>query len=75
MESNVEILERLARIEGKLDAVHKVMFGNGRIGICDRVTIVEQRQDGCPARKWAQPSIIVALGSMIVAAVALIRGF
>lgn len=63
---------RLARIEQMTSEIHKAVFGNGRPGLCDRMTVIEQRQEACPARRWSQPSILVALGGVLISATALV---
>ena len=56
--------EWLQRIEDKLDRYHDCLTT-----VKQRVAVVESRQDECPARKWAQPSMVVAVGAILIAAV------
>jgi len=59
-------------MEQKLDEVHKAIIGNGRPGLLDRMTVVEQVQVSCPARKWSQPAVACAVMSLAIAGGALL---
>jgi len=51
--------------------VRGAVFGRERPGLTDRVRGLEEREQACPARRWAQPSIIVSLAAVFVAVVSL----
>ena len=63
--------DRITKLETMVADIHKAVIGNGRPGLLDRVTVIEQVQAACPARKWSQPSVVVALAAVAVACIAL----
>jgi len=53
----------LNRIEGKIDDLNVRLDNMG-----ERIAVVETRQNECPARAWSQPTIILAIVAVVVAA-------
>jgi hypothetical protein len=74
-----ETHDAVLTIRGMVADHHTTLFGNGRIGLKDRVTILEQGQENCPARSAytrnateAKRALWVALAGVAVALLAVL---
>lgn len=48
----------LVKVADRVESIHKAIYGNGRAGLLDRVSIVETQQKNCPARNRKYAPIV-----------------
>ena len=64
-----EVIDRLGRIETKLDADYRVLHGNGKPGVVDKVDALEERihdLEVCRTAKQRHRGALVAAVAFIV---------
>ncbi|KKM76374.1 hypothetical protein LCGC14_1380770, partial [marine sediment metagenome] len=49
----IEMHGNIKVIVGKVDEHHKTLYGNAKPGVVSDVTLLQERQDNCPARQVA----------------------
>lgn len=82
-----KIYEVCCKIEPMVEEHHITLYGNGQPGLKEDVTILQERQENCPARKaatvegkrlniaaWALAiSIITGIGFLIIGCISLLN--
>jgi len=72
--------DTVIRLQDSVDRLVKVIDGNGQPGYTQRLTVVEQAQEHCPAReafksgnKAAKTANIIAFAAVVISTLAVIR--
>lgn len=70
----------LARIDATVTRLDRAVNGNGKPGLLDRTTVIEERQSSCPARdaykgdtKRANTSNLIALAAVLIALLSMLN--
>jgi hypothetical protein len=65
------ILQEVSGIKPMVQDHHKTLYGNGRAGLKDRMTVIEQKQKSCVAVKAHGRSNVMLAIQVIVVAIAI----